>query len=130
MKQEKINMTMQIENETVGVVMDEETKKAIIEDNYHVVPRNKRRQFDGLSLDEKIAKIQFYQDRQEKINEWKLKSSIEYKVKSLFETRHATVDDAKNVIEFAKSFIDEYREREIAKIDEEIARLEEMKQSL
>lgn len=125
-----IEMAMQIDNETVGVVMDEETKEAIIEDNIHVVPKNRRKQFDALSLDEKIGKIQYYQDRQKMIEEWKMKASIEYKVKELLVRKKATTADAKAIINICNEWIDNARTREIARLDEEIARLEAMKQSL
>lgn len=118
-------------NETENVVvMDNETKEAIIEDNLHLVPRNQLKKFQALSLDEKFQKMQYYQDRVAKIEQWKQSASVPNKVKDLFEKRHGTVEDAKTIINWLNEFIDGFREREIARIDEEIARLEEMKQSL
>lgn len=121
----------EIINETENVVvMDNETKEAIIEDNLHLVPRNQLKKFQALSLDEKFQKMQYYQDRVAKIEQWKQSASVPNKVKDLFEKRHGTVEDAKTIINWLNEFIDGFREREIARIDEEIARLEEMKQSL
>ena len=112
------------------VVMDTETKEAIIEDNLHLVPRNQLKKFQALSLDEKFQKMQYYQDRVTKIEQWRQSASVPNKIKDLFEKRHGTVEDAKTIINWLNEFIDGFREREIARIDEEIARLEEMKQSL
>ena len=118
-------------NETENVVvMDNETKEAIIEDNLHLVPHNQLKKFQALSLDEKFQKMQYYQDRVAKIEQWKQSASVPNKVKDLFEKRHGTVEDAKTIINWLNEFIDGFREREITRIDEEIARLEEMKQSL
>ena len=112
------------------VVMDQETMEAIIEDNLHLVPRNQLKKFQALSLDEKFQKMQYYQDRVTKIEQWKQSASIPNKVKDLFERRKATVQDAHDVMKFCADFIDTFKLREIARLDEEIHRLELMKESL
>lgn len=121
----------EIINETENVVvMDNETKEAIIEDNLHLVPRNQLKKFQALSLDEKFQKMQYYQDRVAKIEQWKQSASVPNKVKELFERRKATVQDAQDVMKFCADFIDTFKLREIARLDDEIHRLELMKESL
>lgn len=125
---------MKTNNETKNLViepiMDDATMEAIVEDNISIVPKNKRKKFDSLSLQHKVAKIQFYHDMAKMKEDARIKNSIAYRVKELFDKRHATIDDARDVLKFCNEFIDGYKLREIAKIDDEIARLEQMKQSL
>ena len=126
-------MKKNIENETVNVVMepimDEETLAAIVEDNMHIVPKNQMKKFEKMTLKEKAAKIQFYQDMQKMREDARIKNSLPNKVKELFDKR-GTVEDAKTVMRFCQEYIDGFKLREIEKIDAEIARLEEMKHSL
>ena len=125
---------MKTNNETKNLViepiMDESVMAAVVEDNISIVPKNQRKKFDSLSLQNKVAKIQFYQDMAKMKEDASIKNSIHYRVKELFDKRHASIDDARDVLKFCNEFIDGYKLREIAKIDEEIARLEQMKQSL
>ena len=125
---------MKTNNETKNLViepiMDDATMEAIVEDNISIVPKNQRKKFDSLSLQHKVAKIQFYHDMAKMKEDARIKNSISYRVKELFDKRHATIDDARDVLKFCNEFIDGYKLREIAKIDDEIARLEQMKQSL
>ena len=117
------------ENESL-VVMDDETLAAIIEDSISIVPKNQLKKFEKLSLKEKAAKIQFYYDVQKMKEDARIKNSIINKVKELFDKRHATVDDAKEVIKFAQEFVDNFRQHQIEEIDKQIAELEQMKESL
>lgn len=120
----------EVNNVTENIVMDQETMQAVIEDNMHFVPKNQLKKFRTLSLEEQFEKMQYYQDRAAKIEQWKQSASVPNKVKDLFEKRHGTVEDAKTIINWLNEFIEGFREREIARIDEEIARLEEMKNSI
>ena len=119
-----------IDGEKVNVVMDEETMGAIIEDNMHLVPKNQLKRFEGLSLEGKLSKIQWYQKIEKIKEEAIVRNSIGYRVKELFEKRKATVEDAKEVLRYCTEFIDNFKTREIEKIDAEIAKLEELKRSL
>lgn len=114
-------------NETVNVVMDNETMEAIIEDNLSIVPKNQRKKFDTLTLEQKVKKIQFYLDMEQLKADARIKNSVVNRVKELFDKRHASIDDAKEVIKFAQEFVDNFKVREIEKIDAEIAKLEELK---
>lgn len=112
------------------IVMDEETMQAVVDDSKHLVPKSQLKKFEALSLKEQVAKIQFYADIAKIKEDARIKNSILNRVKELFEKRHGTVEDAKAVMKLCQEFIDGYKLREIAKIDEEIARLEQMKESL
>ena len=125
---------MKTNNETKNImiepIMDEETMTAVVEDNINIVPKNQRKKFDSLSLQHKVAKIQLYQDMAKMKEDARIKNSMVNRVRELFNKRHATIDDARDVLKFCNEFIDDYKLREITKIDEEIARLEQIKQSL
>ena len=120
----------EVMNAVENVSMDEQTMQAIVDDNIEMVPKNQRKKFDALSLEAKIAKIQFYQDIAAMKAEAKVKNSIPNKVKELFEKRHANIDDAKQVLKYAQEFIDNYRMMQIAELDKQIAELEAMKEAL
>ena len=109
------------------VVMDDETLQAMVEDNKHIVPRSQLKKFEAMSLKEQAAKIQFYYDVQKMREDARIKNSIINKVKELFDKRHATVDDAKLVLKFCTDYIDNFKIKEIEKIDAEIQKLEELK---
>lgn len=115
------------ENIVIEPIMDEETMQAIVDDNIYIVPKNQRKKFDTLSLQQKVAKIQFYHDIDKMREDARIKNSVPNKVKELFDKRHATVEDAKAVLQFCTEFIDNFKVREIEKIDAEIAKLEELK---
>ena len=125
---------MKTNNETKNImiepIMDEETMTAVVEDNINIVPKNQRKKFDSLSLQHKVAKIQFYQDMAKMKDDSRIKNSIPYRVKELFDKRHATIDDATEVIKFAQEFVDSFKQRQIEDIDRQIAELEEMKLKL
>lgn len=126
-KNEVKNVT---ENPVELIVMDDETKKALIEDNLYLVPKNQRKKFDALSLDQQFAKIQLYQEFAVLRETARMKNSIINKVRELFDKRHATIDDAKEVVKFAQDFVDNFRQHRIEEIDKQIAELEELKLSL
>lgn len=126
----KKNNVTETENIVVEPVMDTETIQAVIEDNIGIVPKNQLKKFQSMTLQQQISKIQFYQDMQKLREEARIKNSIPNRVKELFEKRNGTVEDAKAVLNFCTDFIDNFKTREIEKIDEQIARLEEMKLSL
>ena len=111
------------------VVMDNATMEAIIDDNISIVPKNQRKKFDALTLEEKAKKIQFYQDIQRMKEDARIKNSIPNKVKELFDKR-GSVEDAKEVIKFAQEFVDNFRQHQIEEIDKQIAELEQMKEAL
>lgn len=115
----KKNISTENENIVVEPIMDEETMKAVIEDNIHIVPKNQLKKFQSLTLQRQVSKIQFYQDMKQMRETARINNSVPNRVKELFDKRHATVDDAKAVIQFCTEFIDNFNVREIEKIDAE-----------
>lgn len=114
-------------NETENlIVMDDETLQAIVDDSKDIVPRSQLKKFEAMSLKEKVAKIKFYQDIQRMKEDARIKNSIPNKVKELFDKR-GSVEDAKLVLKFCTDYIDNFKIREIEKIDAEIQKLEELK---
>ena len=120
----------EVKNLEIKPRFDEETMQSIIDEDIELVPKNQRKKFDALSLEAKFAKILFYQDIAAMKEEAKIKNSVIYRVKEVFDKRHASIDDAREVIKFAQEFIDNCKQREIDKIDDQIQYLELMKQSL
>ena len=119
----------EIKNETKNVVANPEMEK-FVTDNLSLVPNVMKSRFDKLTLEEKVQKIKDYQQRQEWKKEWEEKNKMVNRVKELFEKRHATVQDAKEVMDFCKDFINSFKQREIEKLDEQIQKLQEMKKQL
>ena len=124
MSKKDLNVNKSMENE---VQEYNEDMQSFIKENYSLVPRVKRGEFDTLTDEEKVEKIKFYQERIRQRAEAIANNTVPNRVKALFEKRHATVDDAKEVLNFCKEFIDNFNAMQIEKIDEKIAELVEMK---
>lgn len=119
-----------VENTVVAEpIMSEEQMQQYVEENIHIVPKNQQKRFDSLSLESKVAKIRFYYDMQKLREDARIKNSVPVKVKELLEKR-GSVEDAKQIMRTCQEFIDGFKAREIAKLDEQIRQLELMKQSL
>lgn len=103
-----------------------ENMEQFINDNIHLVPNIMMKRFMNLSIEGQVQKIQHYLH----IQEIRENNRVVNRVKEMFNKRNATVDDAKEVLEFCKEFINSAKDREIAAIDEEIARLMQKKQSI
>lgn len=128
-KNENINVVENNTVENIGIepIMDEETMQAIVDDNIDIVPKNQRKKFEAMTLKQKVAKIQFYHDMQKMREDARIKNSVLNRVKEVFTKRHATIEDAKQVLDFAQEFVDNFRQHQIEEIDKKIAELEEMK---
>jgi hypothetical protein len=126
-KNEVIN---EVENIVIEPIMDDETKQAIIDDSMHLVPKNQMKKFEAMTLDQKFKKLQFYTDLAVMKEQARIKNSVLNRVKEVFEKRHATIDDAREVLKFAQEFIDNFKQHQIEEIDKKIAELEEMKLAL
>lgn len=125
-KNEVIN---EVENIVIEPIMDEQQMQQYVDENLHMVPKNQIKKFESMTLQQKVSKIRFYYDMQKMREDARIKNSVPTKVKELLEKR-GTVDDAKLIIQHCQTFIDNFKQREIEKIDLEIARLEEMKLAL
>jgi len=110
--------------------MNETEMQEFVTNNISIVPRNQIKKVNAMSLKDQCLKIQFYMDIKKLREDAKIKNSIINRTKELFEKRHATIDDATEVLNFCKEFIDGFKQRQIEEIDRQIAELEQMKQSL
>jgi len=120
----------ELTNVNENIVMDNETMQAVIEDNMHLIPKNQLKKFECLTLEEKVKKIQMYQDRASKIEQMRQTNKVINRVKDVFEKRNGTIQDAKEVIQWCTEFIDNNKQRQIEDIDRQIAELEELKQNI
>jgi hypothetical protein len=116
--------------ETAQPQMSKEQMEQFIKENNSIVPRNRRKQFEALSLEEKVAKIRYYIQSKKQKEENIEKNKLENRVKDLFDRRHATTEDVLRVIEFCKKYIESTKEAEINKLQTEIDRLSSLKRTL
>lgn len=127
----KKNIENQVENvNAVENNVTEEQAKQFVADNLHRVSKVMRSRFDALPLAEQVNRINRYIEREQEIAKWKERSRMINRVKELFEKKHATVSDAKEVMKYCEEFINNYKAREIEKLDEQIRKLQLMKESL
>lgn len=110
--------------------MTKEEMEKFVTDNLSVVPRNWRKKFEELPLEQKVKKIRVYKDIRivrEQIIE---KNKLENKVRDLFIKRKATTEEVVKVIDFCKQYIQDRKEQEINKLQDEIDRLTHLKKTL
>jgi hypothetical protein len=129
------NSNIEKKNETVvEPVMEDnmthEEMEKFVNDNLSIVPRNMRKKFNGLSLEEKVKKIHMYKDMKTLKYELFEKNKLENKVKELFIKRKATTEEVVKVIDFCKQYIQTTKQEEINKLQDEIERLTHLKQTL
>ena len=116
--------------ETAQPQMSKEQMEQFIKENNSIVPRNRRKQFEALSLEEKVAKIRDYIQSKKQKEENIEKNKLENRVKDLFVRRNATTEDVLRVIEFCKKYIESAKADEINKLQTEIDRLSSLKRTL
>ena len=129
------NSNSEKKNETVvEPVMEDnmthEEMEKFVNDNLSIVPRNMRKKFNELSLEEKVKKIHMYKDMKTLKYELFEKNKLENKVKELFIKRKATTEEVVKVIDFCKQYIQTTKQEEINKLQDEIERLTHLKQTL
>lgn len=129
------NSNIEKKNETVvEPVMEDnmthEEMEKFVNDNLSIVPRNMRKKFNELSLEEKVKKIHMYKDMKTLKYELFEKNKLENKVKELFIKRRATTEEVVKVIDFCKQYIQTTKQEEINKLQDEIERLTHLKQTL
>jgi hypothetical protein len=110
--------------------IDNDAMEQFIKDNDEIVPKNQRKKYDAMTLEQKVAKIKFWQDMKQMREQWQENRKLENKVKALFDQRKPSTEDVLKVIEYCKSYINDCKAQEIARLDEEIARLNEMRNLL
>ena len=126
------NKTSNNENNNVVVEpqMTNEQMEKFVNENIAVVPRNQKKKFDSLTLEQKVNKIRFYFDIQKMKADAKEKNKLENRVKELFVRRKATTEDVVRVIDFCKEYIETTKVDEMNKLQAEIDRLTHLKQTL
>ena len=112
------------------VEMNENEMVQFVNENNDIVPKNRRNKFLNMSIDEQVESIKKWQEIKKLRNEWAEKNKIENRVVELLTKRNATTEDVLKVIEVCKDYIKDCKEKELAKIDDEIARLNNMKKSI
>ena len=115
---------------TKKVEMNENEMVQFVNENNDIVPKNRRNKFLNMSIDEQVESIKKWQEIKKLHNEWAEKNKVENRVVELLTKRNATTEDVLKVIEVCKDYIKDFKEKELAKIDDEIARLNNMKKSI
>jgi len=110
--------------------LNEKEMQEFVNENKLIVPKNQKAKFDSMPLDKQVVKIKFYQDMVRMKEDAREKNRLINRVKDLFDKRHATVDEVKEIVIYCNDFINNARDREIASIDERIRELEAMKAQL
>jgi len=117
-------------NVTAQPQMSKEQMEQFIKENNPIVPNNRRKHFESLSLEEKVEKINHFIQAKKTREEHFEKNKLENRVKDLFDRRHVTTEDVLRVIEFCKKYIESTKEAEINKLQTEIDRLSSLKRTL
>lgn len=125
------NVNNETKNDTTAQPqMSKEQMEQFINENISIVPRNRHKQFESLSLEQKVAKIRYYIESKKQKEETIEKNKLENRVKELFVRRNATTEDVLRVIEFCKKYIESAKADEIKKLQTEIDRLSSLKRTL
>lgn len=124
------NSNNETKNNVVTPPMTNDQMEKFVKDNISMIPRNQKKKFDSLTLEQKVSKIHFYHDMQKMKADAKEKNKLENRVKELFLRRKATTEDVLKVIEFCKKFIEASKVEEMKKLQAEIDRLSELKRAL
>lgn len=104
-------------------VDDEKTK--FINDNINFVPTNRRNAFLTWDIDKQYQKLNKWKTKAEWRAQVAEANKIENKVKQLFIDCKVTEEEVARVIDFCNNWIEDARQSELIRIDEEIMRLEE-----
>lgn len=120
----------EVKNESGNTVAVDAQMEQFVLEHMDLVPRNQKNKFAALSLEGKARKIQFYMDMERMKAESRMRNTVIYRVKEVFNRRNATVQDAKEVLDFCQEFLDSYKQKEIEKLNAEIEKLQAMKRSL
>lgn len=110
--------------------MTHEEKIQFINENINLVPNIMKRRFEQMDVDTQYTRMQRYVEVQKLKDEAASMTKITWKVKQLFESKKATIQDATSVIEFCNKFIEDSKVQEIARVNDEIARLTALKEQL
>lgn len=113
-----------------GVEMNEEQQQQFVNENMEFVPKCMKGKFMAMDLQHKVYKLDFWIGMKKFRAEQVERNKIENKVKELFEKRKSPVEEVLKVIDFCKQYIKDCKAQELAKLDEQIAKLNEMRNTL
>ena len=117
-------------NEKVVATTNGENLEQFVSENIQFVPKLRMKYFNTLSIEEKVAKLQNWKQRAAMKEQWIESAKVVNRVKDIFKKRGATVEDAKEVVKFCEQFINEFKQAELDKLDEEIRKLQEKRAAL
>ena len=107
-----------------------EEMKQFIEENMSLVPRNQKNKFAKMTDEQKVERINHYLAMKKMWEESAMKSKPSYKVTKMIEGNVMTIEEAKNIINICNEFINNFKQMEIDKLDEEIRKLQEKRNAL
>lgn len=129
MSTKKLNNKIESANEVTN--NNEQTEKEqFVKKNLHLVPTVMKSRFQKMDLESQYTRMQHYVEMQKLREENASLTKIASKVKQLFISKKANSQDAHSVIEFCKKYIDTCKEKELAEINEQIAKLQTLKENL
>lgn len=111
-------------------IMDENEKEQFINEHIELISNRMREKFYTWPLETKFDYIQKRIDWEKSAKEAKENAKLCNQVKKLMMKKKATVNEVQEVIDICHTFINELKQAEIDKIDNEIKRLQELKKSL
>lgn len=122
---------MKTENKNeLNPIMDASEMEQFINEHIGLVTNRTMNNFNTWSLEAKCDYIKKRIEWDSSVKDAKENGKLCNQVKKLMIKKKATVDDVNEVIDICRSFISELKQAEIDKIDNEIKRLQELKNSL
>ncbi len=110
--------------------MDENEKEQFINEHIELISSRMREKFNTWPLETKFDYIQKRIEWEKSVKEAKENAKLCNQVKKLMMKKKATVNEVQEVIDICHTFIDELKQAERDKIDNEIKRLQDLKKSL
>ena len=119
-----------MKKDVMNPIMDASEMEQFINKNIDLVTNRTMKKFSTWSLEAKYDYIKKRIEWNSSVKEAKENGKLCNQVKKLMIRKKATVDDVNEVIDICNSFINELKQAELDKIDNEIKRLQELKNSL
>ena len=110
--------------------MTQEEKVEFINQNINLVPKTMKSRFAKMDVDQQFEKMQTYVKWDKAKKEAQEMTKLAMRVKQLFISKKAKIEDANAVIKFCNEYIKTCKIDEIAKIDAELQRLTELRSQL
>lgn len=119
-----------MKKEGMNPIIDASEMEQFINENIGLVTNRTMKKFNTWSLEAKCDYIKKRIEWNSSIKEAKENGKLCNQVKKLMIRKKATVDDVNEVIDICNSFIGELKQAELDKIDNEIKRLQDLKNYL